>query len=157
MKDTDYKTNPFRPAVGRITGKHKCSYLNSAGTLYTTTKAVCFFSTNFFGFEHRQLIVLWHSVLLIENDDDNGIIITATKMMAKLISVGDAESEKVEYFFTIVSDWDTVSNLMKHIHYESTENYDDDILPMEISTPRVHHPEILRQSVTMSLPCETEN
>eukprot|EP00957_Ditylum_brightwellii_P097397 7418335-Ditylum_brightwellii.AAC.1 len=75
-------------------------------------------------------------------------------MMAASISVGDTESEKIEYFFTIVSDWETVSNLMKNIHYEATEHYDDDILPMEISTPRVHHPENLRQSLTMPLPYE---
>eukprot|EP00957_Ditylum_brightwellii_P173974 13245433-Ditylum_brightwellii.AAC.1 len=30
VKDKDYKTNPFGPAVGCITGEHKCSYLNSA-------------------------------------------------------------------------------------------------------------------------------
>eukprot|EP00957_Ditylum_brightwellii_P172045 13097796-Ditylum_brightwellii.AAC.1 len=75
-------------------------------------------------------------------------------MMTASISVGDAESEKVEYFFTIVSDRDTVSNLMKHIHYEAIENCDDDILPMEISTLHVHHSESLCRSVTMPLPNE---
>eukprot|EP00957_Ditylum_brightwellii_P024578 1856038-Ditylum_brightwellii.AAC.1 len=75
-------------------------------------------------------------------------------MMAASISVGDAESEKVEYFFTIVSDQDTVSNLMEHIHYEATENYYINFLPMEISMPRVHHPESLHRIVTMPLPNE---
>eukprot|EP00957_Ditylum_brightwellii_P078352 5957888-Ditylum_brightwellii.AAC.1 len=43
---------------------------------------------------------------------------------------------------------------MKHIHYEATEYYDADILPMGIPTLRVNHPESLRHSVTMPLPNE---
>eukprot|EP00957_Ditylum_brightwellii_P027653 2090574-Ditylum_brightwellii.AAC.1 len=43
---------------------------------------------------------------------------------------------------------------MKHIHYEATEYYDEDILPMGFPTPRVYHTESLRHTVTMPLPNE---
>lgn len=59
--------NPFGPLVGKMKAIYNCTHLQKKGSMYVSSKALCFQRTNFFGKRiDKPLIVTWKSIHRIE-------------------------------------------------------------------------------------------
>lgn len=80
--------NPFGPIVGDLLETFLCEYKSNRGTLYLTSRGLCFHST-FLSFETSRLVISWKSVQEINQVEGNDIVSIAAKHSGGVTRVYD--------------------------------------------------------------------